>query len=107
MIDGDKRKRATSFDERTNEAPRLNHKKFDMINQLLSTNHEINRKVEEIANMRFENNQLKNELRDEKEINEMMNILGQVMRQLDEQIKTQRRPHDTNERVNLRLFFDK
>ena len=50
---------ATSLDERTNEVQRLTHNQFDMVNKLLSANHEISRKVEEITNMRSKNNQLK------------------------------------------------
>lgn len=64
MIDEDKKKMVTRLDkERINEVKRLTHNQFDMVNQLLSANHEIIRKVEEIEDPRLENNKFKNELR--------------------------------------------
>ena len=59
MDNEDKRKMATSLDERINEVWRMTHNQFDMINYLLSVNHDISRKVKEIANLRSDNNQLK------------------------------------------------
>lgn len=52
MVDEDKRKMATRLDARINEVQRLTNKQFDMVNQLLSSNHEISRKVKEIADLR-------------------------------------------------------
>ena len=48
-----------NLDERVNEIHMLITSQFDMVNHLLHANHEISRKVEEIANLRLENNQLK------------------------------------------------
>lgn len=85
----------TSLDERINEVQRLTQNQLDMVNQLLNFNHDITRKVEEIENLRTENNQLKSKLRDEKEIIERMNKPKEIIRIFDEQMQAQRIPHDT------------
>ena len=41
MADEDKRQLDTRLDERINEVQKLTHNQFDVINQLLSANHEI------------------------------------------------------------------
>lgn len=66
MTDEDIRQMATSLDERIKEVYRQTCNQFDVVNQLLSSNHEIARNMEEIANLISKNYQLKSELRDEK-----------------------------------------
>ena len=55
MTDEDKRKMDARLDERINDVQRMIHNEFDMVNQLLSVNHAIYWKVEEIANMKSQN----------------------------------------------------
>lgn len=49
MVEEDKRQMATSLDEMINEVQTMTFTKFDVVNQLLSANNEISKKVEEIA----------------------------------------------------------
>lgn len=93
----EKRQMATSIDGIINEVQRLNHNHFDMVNQLLSVNHEIYRKVEEIAHLRSKKNQLKSELKVEKEFIERLNKLKEAMQFLNEYMNAPMRPHDTSE----------
>lgn len=60
-----------------------------MVNQLLNANNEISRKMEEIFELRYENESLTNELTCEKNTNERMKILEQSMRKIDKQLRGQ------------------
>ena len=75
-----------------------------MINKLLSANHDIARKVEEIANLRSENSQLKSKLTIEKEFIKRMNKPKEAIRLLYENIQAQRIAYDTTRLDNPNLI---
>lgn len=57
----------------------MTHNQLDMINQLISVNHEIERKELEIANLKSKNDILVNELKTEKEFVESLKKLKEAM----------------------------
>ena len=63
--DDDKRKMATRLDERIRHVQKLTHKQFDMLNQLLNSNQELNKK-------NVENDHMRNDLRSKKEFIERL-----------------------------------
>lgn len=86
----------TSLDKRINEVQRLTHNKFDIVKQLLSANHEIDRKVEEIGKLRSENSQLKSESKYKKEFIERLNKPKEAMKFLNKQMNAPGRLHHTS-----------
>lgn len=73
MTKEDKRQIDTRPNEMTCDVQNLTNNQLDMVNQLLLANQELNMKDMEIKNLRLEINELKNDLRYEREINERMN----------------------------------
>ena len=83
MVNEDMRQMARRLDERVTKIWRMTYNQYDMVNQLLNSNHEIVSKVEKIANLRSKSDQLKNELRSQKEDNEGIKRVQEIMRILD------------------------
>ena len=67
-----------------------------MLNQLLSTNHEISMKELEIKNMKSENDKLMNELKAKKEFVEKLNKPKETTRFMNEHMNASKRPHGTS-----------
>ena len=73
MVEEDKRQIATKFEERSSNVQKLTNTHLDMMNHLILTNQELNRRDMEIENLRSQSDQLRSELRYEKEVVEIMN----------------------------------
>lgn len=87
MAEEEKRQMAIKLEERTFEVHKLTSHQLDMINQ------EANKKDLEITNLRSQNEQLKSELRHEKELMERMNKSNEPVKHFEELLRSPRTRH--------------
>ena len=89
MIDEDKRKLINRLEKMTSNVQKLTNTQLDMMNQLMLTNQELNRKDIKIAT-------LKSKLRSKKKVIERMNKPSEVVKYFKDLMRSPRGMNDTN-----------
>lgn len=88
MEEEDKRTMTTRLEERILDAQNLTNTQMDLMNKIMTTNHKLNHKDVEIADLKTHNEILKNELKNENESMEKFNKPQEVMKYFEELMKS-------------------
>ena len=80
MLEDDKRNLANKLEEKCTKLTRISNMQMDTLAQLMNLHHELNMKDIEISTLRMQNEQLKNELKREKETAENLNKSSEAIK---------------------------
>lgn len=92
------------LEERSFEVKKITKNKLDIVNNLIVSTQEENKKDMEITNLRSRNEKLRSELRNEKELLERMNKPSEVVRYFEELMRSPRSIKDTS-RLGYNKYF--
>lgn len=84
MAEEDKRQMVIRLKDRSFEVQKITNNQLDMINQLIVVTQDAYRKDLEITNLRSQNEQLRSELKHEKELMERMNKPNEAIKHFEE-----------------------
>ena len=83
MLEDDKRNLANRLEEKSIELTKISNIQLDTLNQMMNAHHELNMKDIEISTLRMQNEQLKNELKREKEIEKSFNKSSEAIKHFE------------------------
>ena len=84
------------LDEKTSDVQKLTNTQLELMNQAMITNQELMTNDLEIATLKIQNEQLKNELKDEKEFIKRMNKSSEVVWYFEDLLRSPRSTNDTS-----------
>ena len=96
MTKEDKRKMVARLEERSFEVQNITKNWLNTMSQLLIANQELKKKDMEITNLRLQSDQLRSELRSEKEILERMNKPSEDIKYFEELMRSPRSSSNTS-----------
>lgn len=95
MIEDDKKILTNRLEEKILEVQRIYSMKLDTMNQLMIENHELNGKDIEIKTLKLQNEQLRNELKREKEFIESFNKPSKAIKYFEKLMRSPRSNDDS------------
>ena len=96
MLEDDKRNIANKLEEKCTKLTSISNMQMDTLAQLMNLHHELNMKYIETSTLRMQNEQLKNELKREKETAENLNKSSEAIKYFERLLKSPRSAHDTS-----------
>ena len=96
MLEDDKRNLANRLEENSTELTRISNMQMDTLSQMMNIHHEINMKDIEMSTLKLQNEQLQNELKREKEIEENLNKSSEAIKHFEKLLKLPRSTNDTS-----------
>ena len=96
LLEDDKINLANRLEEKCIELTRISNMQMDTLAQLMNLPHQLNMKDIEISTLRMQNEQLKNELKREKEVAENLKKSSEAIKYFEQFLKSPRSAHDTS-----------
>lgn len=84
VIKDAKRILTNRLEEKTSEVNRISHMQLETLNQMMISNHELNGKDIEITTLKLQNEQLRNDLKGEKEFVESFNRPSEAIKNFEQ-----------------------
>ena len=91
-----KRNLANKLEEKSSELARVSNMWLNTLSQMMNSHHELNVKDIEITTLKLQNEQLKNDLRREREITESFNKPNEAIKYFEQLLKSPRSSNDTS-----------
>ena len=95
IIEYDKRVLTYRLEEKSSEINRIAHMQLETMNQMMITNHELNRKDIEITTLKLQNKKLRNELKVEKKFVGSFNKPSEAINYFEKLVRSPRSKNDT------------
>ena len=95
MLEEDKRILASRLEEKSEELSKVTNQQLDTLGQMMNIHHELNVKDIEISTLKLQNDQLQNDLKREKELNEQFNKPNEAIKYFEQLLKSPRSRIDT------------
>ena len=95
MIEDDKRTLTNRLEEKTSKVQGIANMQLETMNQVMIANHELNSKNIEVTNLKLQNEQLRNDLKGEKEFAESFNRANEAIKYFDKLMRSPRYNSDT------------
>lgn len=90
MLEEDKRIMENRLEEKIEELSKVTNQHLDTLGQMMNIHHELNVKDIEISTLKLQNEQLQNDLRREKELNEQFNKPHEAIKYFEQLLKSLR-----------------
>ena len=84
MLEDDKRNLTNRLEDKSTKLTKISNMQLDTLSQLMNIHHELNMKDIEISTLKLQNEQLKNELKREKEIAENLNKSSEAIKYFEQ-----------------------